>query len=86
MTLHVHLDPVGGVAGDMFAAAMLDAFPGLEPALGDDLAAAGLDRHVRVLHARSSANGIAARSFRVANAAGEGAAPTRHYRDIRAFL
>ena len=25
--LHIHLDPLGGVAGDMFAAALLDAFP-----------------------------------------------------------
>ncbi len=25
--MHIHLDPVGGVAGDMFAAALLDAFP-----------------------------------------------------------
>ena len=25
--MHVHLDPVGGLAGDMFAAAILDAFP-----------------------------------------------------------
>jgi uncharacterized protein (TIGR00299 family) protein len=25
--LHIHLDPLGGVAGDMFAAAMMDAFP-----------------------------------------------------------
>ncbi|MGI4975383.1 MAG: LarC family nickel insertion protein [Janthinobacterium lividum] len=24
---HIHLDPLGGVAGDMFAAALLDAFP-----------------------------------------------------------
>ena len=24
---HVHLDPIGGLAGDMFAAAMIDAFP-----------------------------------------------------------
>ncbi len=26
-TRHIHLDPLGGVAGDMFVAAMLDAFP-----------------------------------------------------------
>ena len=26
--IHVHLDPVGGLAGDMFAAALLAAFPG----------------------------------------------------------
>ncbi len=25
--MHIHLDPVGGIAGDMFAAAILDAFP-----------------------------------------------------------
>ncbi len=30
---HLHLDPLGGLAGDMFAAALLD----LDPALGDDL-------------------------------------------------
>ena len=29
---HLHLDPVGGVAGDMFAAAMLDALPEFETA------------------------------------------------------
>ncbi len=27
---HLHLDPLGGMAGDMFVAAMLDAFPELE--------------------------------------------------------
>ena len=27
MGLHIHLDPVGGIAGDMFAAAMLNAMP-----------------------------------------------------------
>jgi len=34
MSLHIHLDPVGGIAGDMFAAAMLNAMPELtEPLL-----------------------------------------------------
>ena len=28
---HIHLDPLGGAAGDMFVAALLDAFPGHAP-------------------------------------------------------
>jgi uncharacterized protein (TIGR00299 family) protein len=85
VTLHVHLDPVGGISGDMFAAAMLDAFPDLEPALTSDLAAAGVLEHVRISHARDSANGLAARAFTVKPLAGE-PHPTEHYREIRAFL
>ncbi|MEM9359966.1 MAG: nickel insertion protein, partial [Pseudomonadota bacterium] len=50
--MHIHLDPVGGIAGDMFVAAMLDAFPdqvdGVLQAvrtagLGDDIALNLLD-------------------------------------------
>ena len=40
--MHLHLDPVGGVAGDMFAAAMLDTFPALEEELRTALDASGL--------------------------------------------
>jgi uncharacterized protein (TIGR00299 family) protein len=38
---HVHLDPLGGIAGDMFAAAVLDAFPELEAPLAEALAGSG---------------------------------------------
>ena len=41
--MHIQLDPVGGIAGDMFAAAVLDAWPELEPDLVGALARAGLD-------------------------------------------
>jgi len=37
----VHLDPLGGVAGDMFAAALLDAFPEHSAGLATALEAAG---------------------------------------------
>jgi uncharacterized protein (TIGR00299 family) protein len=50
--MHIHLDPVGGVAGDMFVAALLDAFPDLERGLVETVQAAGaagiacrLERH-----------------------------------------
>lgn len=36
---HVHLDAAGGMAGDMFVAAMLDALPELRPRVMADLAA-----------------------------------------------
>jgi len=42
-TMHIQLDPVGGIAGDMFAAAVLDAWPEFEPPLVAALAQAGLD-------------------------------------------
>ena len=31
--MHIHIDPVGGIAGDMFLAAMVDLFPDLEERL-----------------------------------------------------
>ncbi|HEX9464151.1 MAG TPA: LarC family nickel insertion protein [Alphaproteobacteria bacterium] len=38
--MQLHLDPVGGIAGDMFIAAVLDAFPEQEPGLMASLRAA----------------------------------------------
>ena len=40
--MHVHLDAVGGVAGDMFLAALLDARPELEAGVQQAVRAAGL--------------------------------------------
>lgn len=39
---HVHLDPLGGIAGDMFLAALLDAFPQLAEGTFAAMRAAGL--------------------------------------------
>jgi uncharacterized protein (TIGR00299 family) protein len=40
--MELHLDPVGGLAGDMFIAALLDLFPQHEAGLQDSLARTGL--------------------------------------------
>jgi uncharacterized protein (TIGR00299 family) protein len=45
--MHVQIDPVGGMAGDMFAAAMLDAFPTIEAAVQAAVRAAGLPERFR---------------------------------------
>lgn len=45
-TLHIHLDPVGGVAGDMFVAALLDTWPELEDQVIAAVRTAGLDPSV----------------------------------------
>ena len=42
LPMHLHLDPVGGIAGDMFIAALLDAYPGLGAGLDAVLARVGL--------------------------------------------
>lgn len=45
---HIHIDAVGGIAGDMFAAAMLDAWPALGDGLVAALHCAGLAKDVVV--------------------------------------
>ena len=45
--MHLHLDPLGGIAGDMFIAALLDAFPGLSAGMDAALAKVGLPRGAR---------------------------------------
>jgi len=80
--LHVHLDPVGGLAGDMFCAAMLDAFPALADLMLADLQAAGLLKHVRVESTEQKVNGLAARQFDVVTLSASPRA-TGHYKHIR---
>ncbi len=44
---HLHLDALGGMAGDMFVASMLDAFPEHEPGLLESVAVVTRDAPVR---------------------------------------
>ena len=83
MARHIHLDPVGGVAGDMFAAALADAFPEAAAAMLKALGRAGLPRGVscRVLAHRDHA--LTGRRFDVADKASHDHTP---YRAVRARL
>ncbi len=54
---HLHLDPVGGIAGDMFAAALLDLAPEFDPA--SLLEAIGLPATIRVHRETARERGFA---------------------------
>ena len=85
MSLHVHLDPVGGIAGDMFIAAMLAAFPEALPELETDLETAGVARHVSLELTETRKSGFAASQVAFVPRDGNPTA-TSHWSDIRAFL
>lgn len=85
MSLHVHLDPVGGIAGDMFVAAMLAAFPAALNTLESDLEAAGINRFVRLELAGAKKNGFAASQVSFVPRDGDLPA-THHWSEIRKFL
>ena len=81
----VHIDPVGGIAGDMFAAAMLDAFPELEPALHRDLSDSGVSQHIDLQVEEGRVGGFRGKRVAVVGRS-DAAEPTRHYRHIRDLL
>lgn len=76
---HIHLDAVGGLAGDMFVAALLDALPELAPRVFADLAAVMPTHCGQPTLSEGLSNGIAVRRFMLlANEAARPAAVHRH--------
>ena len=81
--MHVQLDPVGGIAGDMFAAAVLDAWPELEPPLVAAFARAGLDAIAGIARVDHADHALAGSRFTVHETGGpdhDRRAPDRHDR------
>lgn len=69
MTLHIHFDPVGGMAGDMAIAALLDAFPHLEAGMLAAIRAAGLPESWQVALAPHRDHALTGKRFLVEEAA-----------------
>jgi len=98
MALHIHLDPVGGMAGDMWIAALLDAFPQHEAAMLAAIGAAGLPGDWRCALAPHRDHALTGKRFLVEHAHGpdcghgheHGGAHHHHghtpFRDIRRWL
>lgn len=82
---HIHLDPVGGIAGDMFIAAMLDAFPDLLEPCWKDLQDSGVLKHVDVSLVAGQSHGLAVKRLCV-NKTSEKPRATGHYRDLKLLL
>ncbi|MCP4202065.1 MAG: LarC family nickel insertion protein [bacterium] len=83
--MHVHLDPVGGIAGDMFAAAVLDAWPELEAGLIAALERAGILRLATVRRCDHIDHALSGSRFEVRQTEGN---PDRHHshRDLQDFI
>ena len=63
--MDLHLDPIGGLAGDMFVAALLDFRPDLEPGVADALAKVALLSGVSATLLRHEDGALVGKRFRV---------------------
>ena len=90
--MHIHLDAVGGVAGDMFIAAMLDAFPNLRDGLVSATRDAGLPAEVHIGVAEHRDHALTGLRFRVTEPRQAGALLGAHHHphtpfaEVRAHL
>lgn len=85
MSTHLHLDLVGGLSGDMFISAVLDAFPELGADLGQVIQQAGFPDLVSLTTEPFNDGVLTGTRFTVAAAAEEGH-HHRHYSEIRETL
>lgn len=81
--VRAHLDPVGGIAGDMFAAAVLDVRPDLEPGLREALARVSLPESVKVEVLTHRDHALCGTRFRVRDDSASGHV---RYAEVRTLL
>ena len=84
--VHLHLDPLGGMAGDMFLAALLDAHPEHAEDTFAAMRAAGLPDSWQARLLRHDDGVLSGRRVAIEGPGDEVGAPPGHFRDIRANL
>ncbi len=82
--VHIHLDPVGGLAGDMFLAAIIDAWPHYKEPIVDAIRGAGLPEGWSVDVVDGESGGVTGTRVEISGDADAHA--TGSYRDIRKLL
>jgi hypothetical protein len=83
---HFHLDPLGGLAGDMFLAALLDAHPEHAEDTFTAMRAAGLPDSWRTRLVDHADGVLSGRRVVIEGPENEAGAPPGHFREIRASL
>jgi pyridinium-3,5-bisthiocarboxylic acid mononucleotide nickel chelatase len=86
MRVHIHLDAVGGVAGDMFLAAMLNARPDLEKSVMSAIRACGLPDTWSVELRDHKASGLTGAHLHIDGPAEGDRRPAHTFRAIRAMI
>jgi pyridinium-3,5-bisthiocarboxylic acid mononucleotide nickel chelatase len=84
--LHLHLDPLGGLAGDMFLAALLDLKPEHAEGAFAAMRAAGLPDGWQTRLVRHDDGVLSGRRVVIEGPGNEVGAPPGHFREIRASL
>ena len=84
--VHFHLDPLGGIAGDMFLAALLDAHPEHAADTFAAMRAAGLPDSWQTRLLRHDDGVLSGQRVVIEAPGDEAGAPPGHFREIRASL
>ena len=84
--VHLHLDPLGGLAGDMFLAALLDAHPEHAEGTFAAMRAAGLPEAWQTRLVRHDDGALGGHRVVIEGPADDPGAPPAHFADIRAGL
>ena len=84
--MHIHLDLVGGLSGDMFISGMLDVFPELADGLNDIIKTAGFENLVSLSLGTKNDGILVGSHFRVEAAADAEGHHHRHYSEIRRII
>ncbi|MCP4695268.1 MAG: LarC family nickel insertion protein [Gammaproteobacteria bacterium] len=83
--MYIHLDPLGGVAGDMFISALLDAWPEQEKDMTAAIRQAGLPENIELKTLPHRDHAFRGLRFHVNGDGGHGHSHV-HFREIRARL